>query len=95
MSDSYPTVDPFDLDLSDDNQTRALKTPPHNLEAEQSVLGGVMLAGEQAWFNVAEVVSGTDFYRAQHQVIFEAMESVAADNAEVDAVTVAEKSSGS
>ncbi|HAK56777.1 MAG TPA: replicative DNA helicase [Acidobacteria bacterium] len=91
MSDSFPSVDAFDLEPPGESLAQSLKTPPHNLEAEQSVLGGVMLAGEQAWFNVSEVVSATDFYRTQHQIIFEAMNSVAADNAEVDAVTVAEK----
>ena len=49
-----------------------LKLPPHSIEAEQSVLGGLMLNND-AWFNVAEVVSADDFYRPSHQIIFEAM----------------------
>ena len=40
----------------------ALKVPPHSIEAEQSVLGGLMLDND-AWFNVAEVVLATDFYQ--------------------------------
>jgi hypothetical protein len=57
----------------------AVKTPPHSIEAEQSVLGGLMLNND-AWFNVAEVVSGRDFYRPGHQIIYEAMADLAADD---------------
>ena len=67
-----------------------LKVPPHSVEAEQSVLGGLLLNND-AWFNVAEVVSGGDFYRGQHQVMFEAMAELAADNEPLDAVTVSER----
>ena len=37
-----------------------LKVPPHSVEAEQSVLGGLLL-NDDAWFNVAEVISAADF----------------------------------
>jgi replicative DNA helicase len=68
----------------------ALKVPPHSLDAEQSVLGGLMLDND-AWFNVAEVVLSTDFYRGQHQIIFEAMTDLSADDQPLDAVTVSER----
>ena len=55
-----------------------LKTPPHSVEAEQSVLGGLMLDND-AWFNVAEVISEKDFYRPQHRLIFEAMVDLSND----------------
>lgn len=67
-----------------------LKVPPHSVEAEQSVLGALML-NDDAWFNVAEVVEASDFYRAQHQIIFEAMTDLAGDAQPLDAVTVSER----
>ncbi len=67
-----------------------LKVPPHSIEAEQSVLGGLMLNNE-AWFDLVEIVSARDFYRTQHQIIFEAMMSLANEDQPLDAVTVAEK----
>ncbi len=67
-----------------------LKVPPHSIEAEQSVLGGLMLNNE-AWFDLVEIASARDFYRTQHQIIFEAMMSLANEDQPLDAVTVAEK----
>jgi replicative DNA helicase len=66
------------------------KVPPHSVEAEQSVLGGLMLSND-AWFNVAEVVAARDFYRPGHQIIFEAMADLSADDQPLDAVTVSER----
>ena len=68
----------------------AFKTPPHSVEAEQSVLGALML-NDEAWFNVAEIVTARDFYRPQHQIIFEAMAELSADTQPLDAVTVSER----
>jgi replicative DNA helicase len=72
------------------NAVSALKVPPHSVEAEQSVLGGLMLDND-AWFNVAEVVLASDFYRAQHTIIFEAMIDLSAENQPLDALTVSER----
>jgi replicative DNA helicase len=66
------------------------KAPPHSLDAEQSVLGGLMLSND-AWFNVAEAVGANDFYRPSHQIIFEAMADLAEDDQPLDAVTVSER----
>lgn len=66
------------------------KAAPHSLEAEQSVLGGLMLAND-AWFNVAEIIGAADFYRPNHQIIYEAMADLAADDQPLDAVTVSER----
>ncbi len=66
------------------------KAPPHSLEAEQSVLGGLMLDND-AWFNVAEVIGAQDFYRPGHQIIYEAMADLAASDQPLDAVTVSER----
>ncbi len=69
--------------------TAQLKVPPHSVEAEQSVLGGLMLNND-AWLGVSDILTNKDFYRAQHQIIFEAMASLANVNEPLDAVTVSE-----
>ncbi|MDF5756106.1 replicative DNA helicase [Spongiactinospora sp. TRM90649] len=46
------------------------RTPPHNIEAEQSVLGGMLLS-KDAIADVIEVIRSDDFYRPAHQIIFE------------------------
>lgn len=53
------------------------------------MLGGLML-NDDAWFDVIETIRAEDFYRAQHQIIFESMVELAADDKPVDAVTVGE-----
>ena len=64
-------------------------TPPHSIEAEQAVLGGLLL-DPLAWDNVADAVTQEDFYRPDHQLIFEAIGSLAAAGKPVDAVTVSQ-----
>ena len=76
--------------VPDSNPVTALKVPPHSIEAEQLVLGGLML-DDRAWFDVIEILAASDFYRTQHQIIFEAMNDVASDDNLLDAVTVAER----
>jgi replicative DNA helicase len=61
--------------------------PPHSIEAEQAVLGGLML-DPAAWDNVADVVRQEDFYRPDHRLIFGAIAAVAGDGKPCDAVTV-------
>ena len=68
----------------------SLKVPPHSLEAEQSVLGGLMLNND-AWYDLVELVSARDFYRTAHQIIFEAMMDLANVDEPQDAVTVSER----
>ena len=48
------------------------KVPPHSLEAEQSVLGGLMLSST-AWDQVADKISEADFYREDHRLVFRAI----------------------
>ena len=48
-----------------------LRLPPHSIEAEQAVLGGLMI-DSAAWDQVADRVSSDDFYRNDHQLIFAA-----------------------
>lgn len=63
--------------------------PPHSVEAEQGVLGGLML-DNQTWDLLADLVVAEDFYRREHRLIFKAIQSLAASNAPFDVVTVAE-----
>lgn len=72
-----------------DRQVDALKVPPHSIEAEQSVLGGLMLDND-AWDNVLERVSEQDFYRYEHRVIFRAMIELVEKNHPFDVVTLSE-----
>jgi replicative DNA helicase len=66
-----------------------VRTPPHSVEAEQAVLGGLML-DSNAWDAVADIVTATDFYRRDHRLIFEAIAEVAETRGSCDAVTVSE-----
>ena len=66
------------------------RIPPQNLEAEQSVLGS-MLIDRDAIITVAELLKPTDFYRDSHQKIYSAMLSLAERNEPVDLITLAEE----
>ena len=66
-----------------------LRLPPHSVEAEQSLLGGLML-DQRAWDQVADVVVAEDFYRADHRLIFTAIAEVVERDQPPDAVTVSE-----
>jgi len=66
-----------------------LRVPPHSVEAEQAVLGGLMLDAS-AWDGVADLIAEPDFYRRDHQLIFEAIASLVHDSKPCDAVTVSE-----
>jgi replicative DNA helicase len=67
----------------------APRLPPHSIEAEQAVLGGLMLDGT-AWDAVADLIRQNDFYRRDHQLIFSAIAQVVEQQGPVDAVTVSE-----
>jgi replicative DNA helicase len=66
-----------------------LRVPPHSIEAEQSVLGGLMLVGE-AWDQVADRLVEEDFYRREHRLIFRAIGQLAGAGQPCDAVTLGE-----
>ena len=78
-----------------DKQTAHLKIAPHSIDAEQSVLGGLMLENN-AWERVSEILKPDDFYLASHRTIYSALESLARRNHPFDVLTVAEtlKSAG-
>lgn len=66
------------------------KIPPHSLESEQSVLGGLLLHNE-AWDQVADTLSEADFYHASHKVIFNAIFYLLEHNQPADMLTVTEQ----
>ena len=69
--------------------TRSPRVPPHSVDAEESVLGAVLLSGDAA--NVAlEKLHAADFYRPSHQQIFEVVQQLFDANEPIDAVTVSE-----
>ncbi|MCK9382121.1 MAG: replicative DNA helicase [Sulfuritalea sp.] len=67
-----------------------IKPPPHSIEAEHSVLGGLLFGGEAAWDRVADVVSESDFYRDDHRRIFRHISLLAGTGKVADVVTVFE-----
>jgi replicative DNA helicase len=66
-----------------------LKVPPHSIEAEQAVLGALML-DDSRWDNVSEVLLASDFYRREHRQIFEAMSAQARASKPIDVITLSE-----
>ncbi len=67
----------------------ALRVPPHSIDAEQAVLGGLML-DEHAWERIADKLGEDDFYRKDHRLIFRAIGELAGKNQPCDAVTLGE-----
>ncbi len=78
-----------DLSYPMDAETESLKLPPYSLEAEQAVLGGLMI-DNSTWDQVSDVVMETDFYRQDHRLIYEAIFSLAEENNPYDVVTLSE-----
>lgn len=81
MSEEYV----FDRDYA----TEALKVSPHSIQAEQSVLGGLML-DNQTWDSIADKVVEGDFYRKDHRMIFRAIEKLAEKQDPFDVITLSE-----
>ena len=73
-----------------DQAIAQLKMPPHSFEAEQSVLGGLLL-DNNAWDRVAEKVSEVDFYSRPHRLIFQSMHRLGQLAQPIDLITVQEE----
>lgn len=69
--------------------TPDLKIPPHSIEAEQAVLGGLML-DNTAWDQVADRITESDFYRPDHRAIFRSMADLVLRCKPLDIITVSE-----
>ncbi|MEN9472933.1 MAG: hypothetical protein RLZZ495_1022, partial [Pseudomonadota bacterium] len=81
----------FDLDFVDDyrqdGQIARLRTPPHSLEAESSVLGGLLLDNE-AFDRLSDVLVSDDFYRLEHRLIYGAISTLIGQGKPADVITV-------
>lgn len=76
------------LDLKHSNKTvDPLKRPPHSPEAEQAIIGGLML-DNQAWDKISTKLCETDFYRIEHRILFRAIASLAHKDEPFDVVTL-------
>ena len=73
----------------DEDQISALKVPPHSIEAEQSILGGLLI-DNKAIDRITGQVSASDFYRNDHRIIFTHISKLIDNNDPADIVTVAE-----
>jgi len=80
---SHPVNQPVDP------QFAAVRTPPHSIEAEQAVLGGLLI-DNAAWDRIADLVGVPDFYRQDHKLIFGAISRLIDSGKPADAVTVYE-----
>jgi len=72
-----------------DDEVARLRVPPHSIEAEQSVLGGLLL-DNLAWDRAADLLSESDFYRYEHRQIYSAIAALVGGNKPADVVTVHE-----
>ncbi len=76
-------------DFPPDRQIAQLRIPPHSIEAESSVLGGILL-DNGAWDRVGDLLADGDFYRFEHRLIFGAISSLVNASKPADVITVFE-----
>ncbi len=72
-----------------DDEVARLRVPPHSVEAEQSVLGGLLI-DNLAWDRAGDQVSESDFYRYEHREIFTAIAQIINASRPADVITVFE-----
>ncbi len=71
-----------------DAQIESLRLPPHSVEAEQAVLGGLL--SNSAWDRIGDLIAESDFYRADHRVVWRAITRLVEENKPADVLTVSE-----
>ena len=89
MSAVYPSSELSAQSRPDDEVAR-LRVPPHSVEAEQSVLGGLLL-DNGAWDRVGDLLTESDFYRFEHRLICTAMSALVNATKPADVITVFEQ----
>ena len=82
-----------DNDFSRDHQIAQLRIPPHSIEAESSVLGGLLL-DNNAWDRVGDLLTDSDFYRYEHRLIFAALGGLINATKPADVITTYEQLQG-
>ena len=91
VSRTFDPLDPLDpADLPVDRQVAQLRIPPHSLEAESSVLGGLLL-DNSAWDRVSDLVKDSDFYRHEHRLVYAAVAVLVNASKPADVITVFEQ----
>ena len=76
--------------VSQDQQIAQLRVPPHSIEAESSVLGGLLL-DNTAWDRMGDLLTDNDFYRHEHKLIFAAISTLINNSKPADVITVYEQ----
>ena len=76
-------------DFGSDRQVAQLRIPPHSIESESSVLGGLLL-DNNAWDRVGDLLTESDFYRYEHRMIFTAVGALINASKPADVITVYE-----
>jgi replicative DNA helicase len=92
MAAAFPT--PFPVKGAPDSpgseEIAKLRVPPHSIEGEQSVLGGLLL-DNSAWDRASDLLHESDFYRHEHQLIFAAIQQLINNSKPADVITVFEQ----
>jgi replicative DNA helicase len=83
----------IDDEFSHDQQIAALRIPPHSIEAESSVLGGLLL-DNGAWDRVGDLLTDSDFYRYEHRLIYASIGGLVNATKPADVITVYEQLQG-
>ncbi|MFV2005347.1 MAG: replicative DNA helicase [Gammaproteobacteria bacterium] len=84
----FPGLDAI-LEGQTSDQASGLRVPPHSIEAEQAVIGGLLL-DNRAWENIADKLVDEDFYRHDHRLLFSAIRELESRNEPFDAVTLSQ-----
>jgi replicative DNA helicase len=83
-------LDPRHSAASHDAEVSRLRVPPHSVEAEQSVLGGLLL-DNLAWDRAGDLLTDSDFYRHEHRLIYAAIGVLVSSSKPADVITVYEQ----
>ncbi len=95
MSAVMPPLDDDFLSMPPplDREVAQLRVPPHSMESESSVLGGLLL-DNNAWDRIGDVLGESDFYRHEHRLIFTAISGLINASKPADVITVYEQLQG-
>ncbi len=86
-------LDPRETTFPRDDEVARLRVPPHSVEAEQSVLGGLLL-DNLAWDRAGDLLTDSDFYRHEHRLIYAAIGALVGQSKPADVITVFEQLQG-
>ncbi len=85
-----PDYASYGVDLPVDPQINQLRIPPHSMEAESSVLSGLLL-DNSAWDRVGDVLTEIDFYRYEHRLVYAVVGKLVGEGKPADVITVHEE----